>query len=136
VPTGLTGLFPRYRKPGGVDGCYRIAHGQRSLVLTLSRERWLWGLTDFSSIQTTMWRWRVLEGWLWGLTRPFPRYRKPGGVDGCYRIAHGQRSLALTLSRERVTMGFDQLFLDTENHVLLTDSESRSVWGGWRHVGA
>ena len=37
----------------------------------------------------------------------------------CYREAHGQRSLALALSRERVPMGFDRLFLDTENHVVL-----------------
>ena len=39
-----------------------MAHGQRSLALTLSRERVAMGVNrTLSSIQTTMWRWRVLE---------------------------------------------------------------------------
>jgi len=34
-------------------------------------------------------------------------------------------------------MGFDRLFLDTDNHVVLIGiSESRNVWGGRRQVGA
>src|ERR1035437_1873176 len=43
-------------------------------------------------------------------------------------IAHGQRSLALTLSRERAAMGLTGLFLDTDNNVALAGiSESSSV---------
>ena len=43
-------------------GVRRVAHGQRSLALTLSRKRVAMGLDrTLSSILTTMWRWRVLE---------------------------------------------------------------------------
>jgi hypothetical protein len=59
-------------------------------------------------------------------------------LAGVRRVAHGQRSLVLTLSRETVAMGFDQTFSSIQdNHVALTGiSESTSVWGGRRQVDA
>ena len=73
-----------------------------------------------------------------GLSRLFLDTDNHVALAGVRRVAHGQRSLVLTLSRERVAMGvWPDLFLDTDNQVALTGiSESRSVWGGRRQAGA
>src|SRR5674476_794536 len=91
---GLTGLF--------LDTDNNVALASVGGSLTLSRERAAMRFDrTLTSIQTAMWRWRVLEGRSrttlasahvvqgeggYGVNRTFPRYRQQCGVGGYFRV--------------------------------------------------